>query len=409
MLLLATASFGRCWPPPPPPKSGVAPAAPPPKGSVRSNPSPVPEEYHAAPCRQDSGQQQQPKLTEAGSAPQAESITLLDGGSTTGFRQQEPEVQVPLKQFPEDKLTPDNQLLQECQDPEGLPVRAMRPSTKVYDRKNLCTKTSGLEVTVDAEKGSMMPSIHLPVSEFLFFHSIGQIPGAALDLVESHVAFAELCQEADSKGLTPTELLDAYIDTIVLEKKLAYRALLATGVYVSPDSTAHPQLTESTDAHGSSVVGMSKMTSGASPIELLAVLYLATVQALAYSQRMMIERCSNKVRDEQITFVACGNVAKNKLYAQEHADVLGRPVYVLPDLNCLAGTPCGPMLACAYPQVDEAIRGATPGDCMMPCQDSILCSFHASRFEIFKRMEQHQQEYRVLERRSLVAEPPAAA
>jgi ribulose kinase len=55
----------------------------------------------------------------------------------------------------------------------------------------------------------------------------------------------------------------------------------------------------------------------------LALLYLATIQGIAYGTRHIVEHC-NAHGHKIDTLLACGGLAKNSLYIQEHADITGK-------------------------------------------------------------------------------------
>jgi len=58
-----------------------------------------------------------------------------------------------------------------------------------------------------------------------------------------------------------------------------------------------------------------------------ATLYLATIQAIAYGTRHIIEemnRCGHQVK----VIAACGGLAKNRYFLQEHANITGCDIYL---------------------------------------------------------------------------------
>lgn len=58
----------------------------------------------------------------------------------------------------------------------------------------------------------------------------------------------------------------------------------------------------------------------------LAKLYLATIQALAYGTRLIIDQLYKAGREKFVAVLMCGGLSKNELFVQTHADVLGMPI-----------------------------------------------------------------------------------
>ncbi|KAJ8779705.1 hypothetical protein J1605_012589 [Eschrichtius robustus] len=57
----------------------------------------------------------------------------------------------------------------------------------------------------------------------------------------------------------------------------------------------------------------------------LAILYLATVQAIAFGTRLIIEAMESAGHSISTLFL-CGGLGKNPLFVQMHADITGMPV-----------------------------------------------------------------------------------
>ena len=72
------------------------------------------------------------------------------------------------------------------------------------------------------------------------------------------------------------------------------------------------------------VVGL-RLSSG---IEDLALLYLATVQALAYQTKHIIDACEEAGHAPITSIFVTGGLVKNPVYLQAHADVTGCPLEI---------------------------------------------------------------------------------
>eukprot|EP00931_Biecheleriopsis_adriatica_P072710 TRINITY_DN47128_c0_g1_i1.p1 TRINITY_DN47128_c0_g1~~TRINITY_DN47128_c0_g1_i1.p1 ORF type:complete len:590 (-),score=117.34 TRINITY_DN47128_c0_g1_i1:15-1784(-) len=247
----------------------------------------------------------------------------------------------------------------------------------------------------------------------LFLNEGGQsAAGAALDfLVETHAAYPALKEKAAAAGQKPAELLNVRISKLAEEQNLQFPALLTSGIFVGPDFSGNRSPLADSSPRGSILgLGPAGSVEDASSIDALAVLYLAGTQALAYSSRSIVEAL-NQVRRLQAStpdiaaIHACGGLAANDLYLQTHADVLGVPVHraeevggaVLLGSAMLAATAAG-----AFSSVASAMRGmGRLGASVLPSQDPTLKRFHDARYEIFLRMQRHQQEYQALEQSAL--------
>merc|ERR1712008_600944 len=180
-------------------------------------------------------------------------------------------------------------------------------------------------------------------------------------------------------------------------------AQLTLGLHVGPDFNGNRSPLADPKLRGS-IVGLGPVgpASQATSVDALAVLYLATIQALAYSTRAIVDEI-NKPRAvagvEPIrAVVACGGLAQNELYLQTHADVVGLPV-IVPHEDGAAVLRGPAILAAAaasqFPSVADAMRGMSCGGrTISPCLEPEVQRFHGARFEVFKRMQRHQQEYR---------------
>ena len=129
-------------------------------------------------------------------------------------------------------------------------------------------------------------------------------------------------------------------------------------------------------------------------IETVAKLYYATIQAIAYGTRHIIEVMNTS--GYRITRIhACGGGTKNPLWLQEHADITGceillprEPEAVLLGTAALAAVGAG-----AYASVTEASSHMSDiGKRYRPRRK--WGAFHARKYRIFREMYNDQLKYK---------------
>ena len=128
-------------------------------------------------------------------------------------------------------------------------------------------------------------------------------------------------------------------------------------------------------------------------IETVAKLYYATIQAIAYGTRHIIEQMnSNGFNIKKI--YACGGGTKNPLWLQEHADITGCEI-ILPKESeaVLLGTAIlAAVGAGKYNSILEAsVRMSSPGKKYTPNQK--YSKYHDAKYKVFKKMYEDFNEY----------------
>ncbi|KAL6523431.1 hypothetical protein OROGR_017034 [Orobanche gracilis] len=150
------------------------------------------------------------------------------------------------------------------------------------------------------------------------------VTGALLDyIIENHVASPRLANEAASRSVSIFELLNEILESMKQEVGSPFIAALTTDLHVLPDF--HGNRSPIADPLSKGMIcGLTLDTSE----KQLALLYLATVQGIAYGARHIVEHC-NANGHKIDTLLACGGLTRNSLFIQEHADITGYPI-VLP-------------------------------------------------------------------------------
>lgn len=213
--------------------------------------------------------------------------------------------------------------------------------------------------------------------------------GALLDhIIDNHAYSHKLRREAQKKDLTIYELINRKIEELSVE--IGFTELTAD-LHVLP--YFHGNRSPRADAHARGIIsGLSLDSSFVS----LACVYLATIQAIAYGTRHIIETLnSNGYQIDRIH--ACGGGTKNPLWMQQHADITGCEIYVAQDNEpVLLGTAMLAAVAAGkYSSVVDAMSSMSPkAEVIKP--DLTNAEFHKRKYQVFKLMYEHQLEYRRL-------------
>lgn len=123
-------------------------------------------------------------------------------------------------------------------------------------------------------------------------------------------------------------------------------------------------------------------------VDDLALNYLATVQALAYGTRHIIE----EMQDNGVVInalVVSGGLARNPLYLREHADATGRRIIVPSQKEpvLLGAAMLGAVAAGAFDNLPEAM-GKMSGiaEIILP-RSSEIRAYHDAKYNVFRRMQ----------------------
>nr|XP_054341474.1 FGGY carbohydrate kinase domain-containing protein isoform X2 [Pongo pygmaeus] len=125
----------------------------------------------------------------------------------------------------------------------------------------------------------------------------------------------------------------------------------------------------------------------------LAILYLATVQAIALGTRFIIEAMEAAGHSISTLFL-CGGLSKNPLFVQMHADITGMPVVLSQEVeSVLVGAAI--LGACAsgdFASVQEAMaKMSKAGKVVFPrLQDK---KYYDKKYQVFLKLVEHQKEY----------------
>ncbi|XP_037683019.1 FGGY carbohydrate kinase domain-containing protein isoform X4 [Choloepus didactylus] len=141
------------------------------------------------------------------------------------------------------------------------------------------------------------------------------VTGKLIDhMVQCHAAFPELQAKATARCQSVYEYLNNHLDLI---KKAQSVGFLTVDLHVWPDF--HGNRSPLADLTLKGMVTGLKLSQD---LDDLAILYLATVQAIAFGTRLIIEAMEAAGHSIRTLFL-CGGLSKNPLFVQMHADITG--------------------------------------------------------------------------------------
>mmetsp|Transcript_16806 Transcript_16806/g.19050 ORF Transcript_16806/g.19050 Transcript_16806/m.19050 type:complete len:257 (+) Transcript_16806:1-771(+) len=208
-------------------------------------------------------------------------------------------------------------------------------------------------------------------------------------VITSHAAFSKLGKS----------VVDA---TLYLNQKLA--AMVHSS---SPDWREWSKLTESfhilpyflgnrSPRADPELTGVAVGLTLDSSVENLAVTYLAVIQAICYGTRHIIQTLNNNGYCIE-TLVVCGGLSKNRVFVQEMADCCQLQI-VLPEEDEAVLLGAAMLGAVASGKQKTVLEGmahmSKDGALVSPRLE--MCSFHSNKFEVFLRMYENWQEYKLI-------------
>lgn len=217
--------------------------------------------------------------------------------------------------------------------------------------------------------------------------------GALIDhVIFAHSESRALEAAAKAEGRTVCEALNDRLAALAASEGAPHPAALTADLHVEPNFHGNRSPRADATLHGA-VAGLSLSASA----DDLARLYLATVQAVAYGTRHIIE-AMNAEGFRIDTLIACGGGTRNPVFLREHADAAGCRVVLTEETEAvLVGSAIlGAVAGGAYPDVASAMAAMTrPGRVTEP-RGGAVERFHAAKYRVFHRMYEDLQAYRAV-------------
>jgi FGGY-family pentulose kinase len=273
--------------------------------------------------------------------------------------------------------------------PDGAALNAAALGTRLA----LIGGTSSCHMAVAPEPafipGVWGPYFNAMVPGFWLNEGGQSATGALIDhVIKTHAAYPEIASRAETSGETIYQVLNAVLDDM---EGADAPAMLTADLHVMPDF--HGNRSPHADA---SLRGMISGLPLSASIEDCARLYLATIQAIAYGTREIIE-AMNRQGYAIDTILMTGGGSKNPVFLREHADATGCRL-VLPDepeAVLLGAAILGAVAGQAHPDVPAAMAAMTrAGSVIEP--DMSAHAYHDRKYIVFTRMYRDQLDYRAV-------------
>lgn len=213
--------------------------------------------------------------------------------------------------------------------------------------------------------------------------------GALMDhVIHAHPAYPEAEKLAKAEKKTIYEFLNARVDDLTRRLKLKKRCELTRRFHVLPYYHGNRSPNADPTARGA-VHGLVLHPT----LDDLALQYYATVQAVAYGTRDIIEAMNAK--GYRITRMhACGGGTKNPLWMQEHADATGCEI-VLPretEAVLLGSAILAAVGSGLYDDIPAAMKTmSAAGKTIKP--DAATTDYHARKMKIHRALYADQKKY----------------
>ena len=218
--------------------------------------------------------------------------------------------------------------------------------------------------------------------------------GSLVDhVIFSHARAAEMRDEARDSGRTVYDILNARLDALAARADVP--AQITRNLHVLPYFLGNRSPRADPTLRGTiSGLGLSETSDD------LAVLYLATIQAIAQGTRHIIDTMNDAgYRIE--TIFACGGGTKNPLFLREHADITGCRIVLPrePEAVLLGSAILGAVAAGDQPSVLDAMATMNQaGETISPAGGDIA-RYHAAKYAVFRRMYDDFSAYRAIMQR----------
>jgi FGGY-family pentulose kinase len=215
--------------------------------------------------------------------------------------------------------------------------------------------------------------------------------GALIDhVVFTHARASELDAAARARGTSVYALLNERLDAMASEAP--FPAALTRELHVLPDH--HGNRSPRADPSLRGMVSGLKLTDS---LDSLALLYLATVQAIAHGTRHIVDAL--RAHGWRIdTILACGGGTKNDVFLREHADATGCRVVLPrePEAVLLGAAILGLVASGDRPGIIDAMSAMTRAGRIVEPARGDAARFHDGKHRVFLRMHDDELAYREL-------------
>lgn len=207
--------------------------------------------------------------------------------------------------------------------------------------------------------------------------------GALIDaVIARHAVSVKLAAENPGKRIA--DLLDAH-----LAKMAEETATLTRHRHVQPDFHGNRSPLAESWRKGA-IVGLTLDHE----LDDLALDYLATIQALAYGTRHILEEMRHEGMEID-TLVVSGGLARNQLYLREHADATGCRVLVPEQAEpvLLGSAMLGAVASGDFANLPEAMAAMSGKGEVLEPRSGEIANYHDAKYLVYRRMQMDYADY----------------
>ncbi len=215
--------------------------------------------------------------------------------------------------------------------------------------------------------------------------------GALIDhVIFSHAAAESLKVVAKARGITIYELLNERLEEMARAEGQPHSALLTTHLHLDPDFHGNRSPRANATLRGT-ITGLALSATA----DDLARQYLASIQAVAYGTRHILEEMRKRGASIRSLF-ACGGGTKNPVFLREHADITGCPIVLPrePEAVLLGSAVLGAVASRRYPSVLAAMNAMNAAERVIEPAKGRLKAYHQRKYRVFHRLHTHFLAYR---------------
>ena len=204
--------------------------------------------------------------------------------------------------------------------------------------------------------------------------------GSLIDwAIQTHPAYAEIKDLSETNGETIYETLNRRVEELAAERGLTDAALLTRDLHVLDYHLGNRSPHADPQARGV-IDGLSLDSS----LNNAALLYLATIQSVAYGTREIV-RAMNAQGYRIDTILATGGGTKNPLWLRQHADATG--LKIVPggesESVLLGAAILGAAASGVYESVTAAMQTMSrAGETILP--NALVQSYHDAKFAVYQ-------------------------
>ena len=207
--------------------------------------------------------------------------------------------------------------------------------------------------------------------------------GALIDhIITSHPAYSSIYDISVSLGISVHEYLNQILFELADNNKPEDVSKLTENLHILPYFDACEV--------GQPLRGMITGLSLDKSHQSLAVLYLASIQALALDARYRLEKLKKAGYGFELLFPT-GGLAKNPVLLTEHINILNIPAAIAEEKESmlLSGAITGSVASGIYKNIEEAMRAMSRYNSVIEPNQQLL-EFYDSKYDTFLKMQKCQ-------------------